>query len=42
MDELITKAMIRSEKETCKKKDAVLWTPDIQQSNLIVQYWNIR
>jgi hypothetical protein len=31
-----------SREEKCKRKDTVLWTPIIQQSNLRVQYWNIR
>jgi hypothetical protein len=34
--------MLKAEKDTCKKKDLVLWTPCIQQSKLRVQYWNIR
>jgi hypothetical protein len=42
LDETITKAMIRSEKLNCKKKGKELWTPEIQQSNLRIQYYHIR
>jgi hypothetical protein len=42
MDEFITSAMINAEKKCCKKKDPVLWTPEVYQSNLRVQYYNTR
>jgi hypothetical protein len=42
LDELLTLAMVRIERQTCKKKDPVLWTPAIKQTNLIIQYWNIK
>lgn len=43
LDKLITSIMIRSEKLNCKKKDNnTLWTPQIIQSNLRIQYWNIK
>jgi bifunctional N-acetylglucosamine-1-phosphate-uridyltransferase/glucosamine-1-phosphate-acetyltransferase GlmU-like protein len=39
---MLTKAMIRIERLTCKKMDLVLWTPELKQSNLIIQFFNIR
>jgi hypothetical protein len=43
IDKLVTEIMCKSEKTNCKKKDNnALWTPEIGQSNLRVQYWNIR
>jgi hypothetical protein len=42
LDEVLTTSMLRIEKRTCKKKDPGLWTPAMKQSNLLVQYWNIR
>jgi hypothetical protein len=42
MDLFVTATMLNAEKKHCKKKDPVLWTPDIYQSNLRVQYYNIR
>jgi hypothetical protein len=42
MDQLITHAIIRAELKTCKLKEPILWTPAIEQSNLLIQYWNIQ
>jgi hypothetical protein len=42
MDKFITTTMLNSEIKCCKKKDPVLWTPAVYQSNLRVQYYNIR
>jgi hypothetical protein len=43
LDNLITSIMLKSEKSNCKKKDNnTLWTPQIKQSDLRVQYWNIK
>jgi hypothetical protein len=42
IDKIITDGMLHAENKQCKKKDPVMWTPAIQQSNLRVQYWNIR
>jgi hypothetical protein len=41
MDAMLTSALIQIAKQTCQKKDAVLWTPEIRQTNLRVQYLNI-
>jgi hypothetical protein len=40
MDEFITTTMLNAEKRCCKKKNPVLWTPEVFQSNLRVQYYN--
>jgi hypothetical protein len=42
MDKIVSDGMLNAERTQCKKKDPVMWTPQIQQSNLQVQYWNIR
>jgi hypothetical protein len=43
IDTLITEVLLKSEKVNCKLKDNnTLWTPELFQSNLRVQYWNIR
>jgi hypothetical protein len=41
LDRSVTNAMLKIEKQTCKKKEPVLWTPEIRQSNLRLKYWNI-
>jgi hypothetical protein len=41
IDASITQAMIKYEKSTCSLKDRVLWSPEIEQSNLMVQFWNV-
>jgi hypothetical protein len=33
--------MLRYEKKCCSKKDPAIWTPELRQSNLIIQYWNV-
>jgi Reverse transcriptase (RNA-dependent DNA polymerase) len=42
MDKKITQIMLTSEKNNCSKKDQTMWTPEIKQSNLRIQYWNIK
>jgi hypothetical protein len=42
LDEMITNVMLRSEKMHCKKKGKELWTPEIRQSNLRIQYYHIK
>jgi hypothetical protein len=34
MDKFVTNSMVNSERKCCKKKDPVLWTPTVYQSNL--------
>jgi hypothetical protein len=41
MDEKLTKTMLISETESCKRKDPVLWTPESKKSNPRIQYWNL-
>jgi hypothetical protein len=41
LDELITTIMLTSERKCCKRKENKLWTPELQQSNLTIQYWNV-
>ena len=41
LDKLITQLMLFAERKCCKKKERALWSPTLQQSNLIIQYWNI-
>jgi hypothetical protein len=40
-DTIITDAMIKYEKSTCSEKDRAYWSPELEQSNLFVQFWNI-
>jgi hypothetical protein len=40
-DNTVTLIMLRSEQKNCKKKGKELWTPEIQQSNLRIQYYHI-
>jgi hypothetical protein len=42
MDKKITQIMLTSEIDNCSKKDQTMWTPAIKQSNLRIQYWNIK
>jgi hypothetical protein len=42
MDKFVTTSMINSDVKCCKKKDPVLWTPAVYQSNLQIQYYNAR
>jgi hypothetical protein len=42
MDDIITKLMLQAEEKTCKKKYIALWTPTLEQSHLIIQYWCVR
>jgi hypothetical protein len=39
IDDTITKLMLQAEKKTCKKRHMALWTPQLEQSHLIIQYW---
>lgn len=42
IDILITEVRLKSEKVNCRLKDNnTLWTPELLQSNLRIQYWNI-
>jgi hypothetical protein len=41
LDQVITKAMLQAEKECCNPKETALWTPELYQSNLTIQYFNI-
>jgi hypothetical protein len=41
MDSIITIAMLKAEQDSCKKKDAVLWSPKIIQSHVQLCYWNL-
>jgi hypothetical protein len=41
LDTIITESMLLAEKKNCKKKQKALWSPELQQSNLTIQYWNI-
>jgi Reverse transcriptase (RNA-dependent DNA polymerase) len=38
IDKTVTEQMLSAEKQTCSKKDAALWSPDLYQSNLRIQY----
>jgi hypothetical protein len=42
IDKEITTTMLRAEKKCCSKKDKALWTPELRQSNLLIQFWNIK
>jgi hypothetical protein len=42
LDKEITQSMIRYEKQCCAKKDLAIWTPELRQSNLLIQYWNVK
>jgi hypothetical protein len=41
IDGIITTLILKAETNTCSMKDRVYWSPEIHQSNLIIQYWNI-
>jgi hypothetical protein len=40
-DNLLTIAMLKYEKATCSMKDTAYWSPELEQSNLLIQFWNI-
>jgi hypothetical protein len=40
-DNLLTVAMLTYEKATCSMKDTAYWSPELEQSNLLIQFWNI-
>jgi hypothetical protein len=40
-DDIITTAMLKYEKSTCSMKDRAYWSPELEQSNLLIQFWNI-
>jgi hypothetical protein len=42
IDNKITQILLTAEKDNCSKKDQTIWTPEIKQSNLRLQYWNIK
>jgi Reverse transcriptase (RNA-dependent DNA polymerase) len=42
IDKIITEAMLCAEKRNCKKKLHALWSPKLYQSQLLVQFWNIK
>jgi ribonuclease HI len=42
LDKLITEFMLLAEKRCCKRKDVALWTPELHQSNLVIQYINLQ
>jgi hypothetical protein len=41
LDKTITNIMLSAEKKCCKKKEQALWTPQLHQSNLVIQHWNL-
>jgi hypothetical protein len=40
-DDIITTAMLKYEKCTCSMKDKAYWSPELEQSNLLIQFWNV-
>jgi hypothetical protein len=42
IDDEITRLMLLAEEKTCKKKYAALWTPTLEQSHLVIQYWCVK
>jgi hypothetical protein len=41
IDTIITESMLLSEKQNCKLKSTALWTPELYQCNLLIQYVNL-
>jgi hypothetical protein len=41
MDWQITNMMLHSEKVKCVRKNSAYWSPTIQQTNILVKYWQI-
>jgi hypothetical protein len=41
LDTIITESMLLAEKRNCKRKQRALFSPELKQSNLLIQYWNI-
>jgi hypothetical protein len=37
IEKIITESMLLSEKKRCKLKDTALWTPELYQSNSMIQ-----
>jgi hypothetical protein len=42
MDSLINNSNAKIRSRELYKKDGTLWTPEIQQSNLQIQYYNVK
>jgi hypothetical protein len=40
-DNIITNAMLKYDLSTCSMKDHAYWSPELEQSNLLIQFWNI-
>jgi hypothetical protein len=40
-DSIIKTAMLKYEKNTRSEKDRAYWSPELEQSNWFVQFWNI-
>jgi hypothetical protein len=41
LDKIITDLMLMTDRRCCKPKEISLWTPELYQSNLLIQYFNI-